>query len=43
MKVKHTVLIRRPVEEVFAFVADLANETRWQPEIQSVTLEGPLQ
>ena len=43
MKVKHTVFIQRPVEEVFAFVANLANETRWQPEIQSVTLEGPLQ
>ena len=28
--------------EVFAFVTDLRNETRWQPEIRSVTQEGPL-
>lgn len=43
MKVKHTVMIQRPIDEVFAFVTNLENETRWQPEIQSVTLEGPLQ
>lgn len=43
MKVKHTLIIQRPLDEVFAFVANLENETRWQPEIQSVTLEGPLQ
>lgn len=43
MKVKHTVIIQRQIDEVFAFVTNLENETRWQSEIQSVTLEGPLQ
>ncbi|MEM7125341.1 MAG: SRPBCC family protein [Chloroflexota bacterium] len=43
MKVKHTIIINRPIDQVFAFVTDLQNETRWQPEIKSVTLEGPLQ
>ena len=42
MKVEHSVIINRPIEEVFAFVTNLNNETRWQPEIKSVTLEGPL-
>ena len=43
MKVKYTIFINRPIAEVFAFVTNLDNETRWQPEIKSVTLEGPLQ
>ena len=43
MKVKHSIIINRPIEEVFAFVTNLDNETRWQPEIKLVTLEGPLQ
>lgn len=43
MKVKHSIIINCPIDEVFAFVTDLHNETRWQPEIKSVTLEGPLQ
>ena len=43
MKVKHTIIINRPIDEVFAFVTNLDNETRWQPEIKSVTLEGQLQ
>ena len=43
MKVKHSIIIERPIDEVFAFVTDLHNETRWQPEIKLVTLEGSLQ
>ncbi len=43
MKVKHAVVIARPIDEVFAFVTNLQNETRWQPEIKLVKLEGPLQ
>ena len=43
MKVKHTIIINRPIDEVFAFVTNLHNETRWQPEIKLVTLQGPLQ
>ncbi len=42
MKIEHSIVIRRPLDVVFAFVTDLRNETRWQPEIKSVTLDGPL-
>ncbi len=42
MRTAHSVIIHRPLAEVFDFVTDLRNETRWQPEIRSVTLEGPL-
>ena len=42
MKVQHSVVIRRPLPEVFAFVTDLRNEIRWQPEIESVVLDGPM-
>lgn len=43
MKVKHSIIIARPIDDVFAFVTNLHNETRWQPEIKLVTLNGPLQ
>lgn len=43
MKVKHSIIIDRPIDEVFAFVTNLHKETRWQPEIKLVTLDGPLQ
>ncbi|MEM7159432.1 MAG: SRPBCC family protein [Myxococcota bacterium] len=42
MKIRHEVVIARPCPEVFAFVTDLRNETRWQPQIESVTLCEPL-
>ena len=42
MKVQHSVIINRPLPEVFAFVTNLENETRWQPEIKSVTMDEPL-
>jgi len=43
MKVKHSLIIDRAIDEVFAFVTNLHNETCWQPGIKLVTLEGPLQ
>src|SRR5215510_10545358 len=45
MKVQHSVIINRPIEEVFAFVTNLENERAWQPEIESIqfTSEGPMQ
>ncbi|MCA9717263.1 MAG: SRPBCC family protein [Myxococcales bacterium] len=42
MNVQHSVIIHRPLEEVFAFVTDLRNETRWQPDIRAVTLLEPI-
>lgn len=44
MKLQHSVVINRPIEQVFAFVTDLGNEKRWQPEIESIefTSDGPM-
>ena len=44
MKVQHSVIINRPIEQVFAFVTNLENELRWQPEIESIQLDsaGPM-
>jgi uncharacterized membrane protein len=41
MKVAHSIVIQRPVAEVYAFIVNLANERRWQPEIESVQLDKP--
>lgn len=44
-KVQHSVTIDQPVEQVFAFITDTRNTTRWQPLISEAraTLEGPAQ
>ena len=42
MQTHHSVVIARPITEVFGFVTDLGNEVRWQPEIVSVAIQGPL-
>ena len=45
MKVQHSIVIKRPIEQVFAFVTNLAeNEQRWQPEIELIqfTSAGPM-
>ncbi|HXW00435.1 MAG TPA: SRPBCC family protein [Anaerolineae bacterium] len=44
MKIQHSVIINRPLEQVFAFVTNLENEMRWQPEIVSIqfTSDGPM-
>ncbi|WP_224364425.1 SRPBCC family protein [Hyalangium versicolor] len=41
MRVSHSVFIRRPVEQVFAYVTNLTNELRWQPEIKEVRITSP--
>lgn len=44
INVKESIIINRPVEEVFAFVADQTNAPRWQQgllEVQRIT-DGPL-
>jgi uncharacterized membrane protein len=44
MKINYSIVIHRPVDEVFAFVTDLRNERQWQPEIEAVHLPAePLQ
>lgn len=41
MKVSHSIVINRPVGEVFDFVTTLTNERRWQPEIEEITITSP--
>ena len=36
MEIVREVVIERPVEEVFAFVADARNDPRWCPKVRSV-------
>jgi uncharacterized protein YndB with AHSA1/START domain len=37
-----TIIIGRPIEEVFAFIADLRNVPRWDPTIERVDLFAPV-
>jgi uncharacterized protein YndB with AHSA1/START domain len=39
----HTVVINRPVEDVFAFVADQANEPKWHHDVLQAHPERPLE
>jgi len=39
---EHSVVIRRPVEDVFAFVADQANEPKWHTDVVDVRPAGPI-
>ena len=41
IKVEHTLIINRPVSEVFAFVADPANNAKWQEGLVESRLESP--
>jgi uncharacterized membrane protein len=44
MRIEYSIIIHRPVDEVFTFATDLQNERQWQPEIESLELppEKPL-
>jgi uncharacterized protein YndB with AHSA1/START domain len=39
---KHSVLIERPIEEVFAFLHDPANDPVWQTSLVESKLSGPM-
>ena len=41
MKVETSVIINKPVAEVFAYVTNSANGSKWQGGVESVTLDGP--
>ena len=43
ISMKHAVVINRPVEDVFAFVADQANEPRWHTDVLEVNPGRPLE
>ncbi len=40
MRVHKSIFIERPVDEVFAFVADHANDARWRSELLSSSVVG---
>lgn len=44
IKVEESIVIKRPIEEVFAFLADQTNAPRWQSGLLEVrrTTDGPL-
>ena len=41
MEFKNTVTIRRPVEDVFSFLADFKNVPKWNHAIESTTKTSP--
>jgi uncharacterized protein YndB with AHSA1/START domain len=44
IKVEDSIIVQRPIEEVFAFLADQTNAPRWQSGLLEVrrTTEGPI-
>ena len=41
MKFNHSVLIHRPVEKVFEFVAHIENNAKWQSDILEMAMTSP--
>ena len=43
-KVEHSVLINRPIEEIFSYVTNPENEVKWQGQLVEarLTSEGPM-
>ena len=41
MRVEHSVVIRQPVERVFAFISDIERQPEWVGPVQSVTNVSP--
>ena len=39
---RRTIVINRPVDEVFAFFTDPSNELRWRSHLKEVAAEGPI-
>lgn len=40
--VQRSIIINRPVDEVFAFFTEPANERRWRTHVKEVSLAGPV-
>ena len=38
----YTVTIRRPIAEVFAFLANPMNDSRWRPAVKEISVQGPV-
>lgn len=39
---QHSVVINRPVEEVFAFFTDPSNDPAWRPHVKEIAAQGPV-
>src|SRR5512139_993773 len=39
--VERSVVINKPVAEVFSYVSDNSNDSKWQAGVESVILDGP--
>ena len=44
IRIEASAVVNRPIEEVFAFVSDMANATQWSAEVVEAkkTSEGPV-
>jgi uncharacterized membrane protein len=40
--VQRTVVIARPIEDVFAFFTDLNNDPKWRSHVKEIRTDGPL-
>jgi uncharacterized membrane protein len=38
---QHTVIIERPIEDVFLFFSEPTNEFKWRSQVKDITTEGP--
>ena len=39
---ERTIVIDKPVEEVFAFLTDPSNDHKWRTHLKEVSAEGPI-
>jgi len=40
--IRQTVVVNRPIEQVFAYGADFARHPEWQTDLKGASFEGPL-
>ena len=39
---ERTIMINRPVEQVFAFFSDPANDLKWRPDVKEISAQGAI-
>ena len=43
IKIEHSVVVDRPVEEVFAYATDVSKHAEWQTSALEARVDGPMQ
>ena len=43
IKIEHSVVVDRPVEEVFAYATDVSKVPEWQTSALEARVDGPMQ